>query len=59
MFFEVNIYLDGVKLEGLVDVGFTRSAVAHIRYNQCLEEWLQSFTYYARKNLIYDRLILQ
>ena len=39
----------------MVDVGLAISEAALIRSNQCLDIGLQSFTQYARKELICDR----
>ena len=44
-----------IAFEYLVDGGLASSEIALIRSNQCLGVGLQSFTQYARKDLICDR----
>ena len=48
-------FTDYALCEYLVDGGLARSEAALIRSNQCLGVELQSFTQYARKDLICDR----
>ena len=53
--FFVGLFQDLALCEDLVNGGFARSQAALIRSNQCFDEWIQSFTQYACKNLTCDR----
>ena len=48
----VGLLQDLTECENLVDGGLAKSEAALIGFNQCFDEWLQSFLQYARKHLI-------